>query len=246
MATAVALVSTSVFPILLASRIKKPAIPGLASAVRVVQVSTLLLGLFLLTHGLYHASEFVGNDFYSDLILGPISVLCLLMSAVYVKMFLFVPRSKIVRAKAGTTFSGKYSLLRNKTVPIIIAPFALLQIYLSIVFGQPAEVFTLLAVVFSALIYGWMAIKNPMVGSLHFEFALITLIWAAAEIPHALSALGLFSIGGIDVWGTWVHFLSMLLVGVFVCYRTLTLSLFSPKDRKELVSTNKQVVRASQ
>ncbi|MFI5420995.1 MAG: hypothetical protein ACHQ1H_08515, partial [Nitrososphaerales archaeon] len=60
-------------------------------------------------------------------------------------------------------------------------------------------------------------IKNPSPQSLHFEFAAIVIIWAAAEIPHGLSTLGILDTGGYDAFGTWVHFLSMLLIGIFIC-----------------------------
>ncbi|MBO0888878.1 hypothetical protein J2P12_07240 [Candidatus Bathyarchaeota archaeon] len=48
-----------------------------------LRVLSLLLGLFAIFHGLYHLTEAYGLDFYSDVVLEPISVVFLLAFGVY-------------------------------------------------------------------------------------------------------------------------------------------------------------------
>jgi hypothetical protein len=93
--------------------------------------------------------------------------------------------------------------------------------------GNIPETFSLLGIIVSVGLFAWMAIKNPAPQSLHFEFAIIVLIWAAAEIPHGLNTLGILALGGFDAYGIWVHFLSMSLIGIFICLRTFRLALFA-------------------
>jgi hypothetical protein len=202
--------------------------------VRVSQVSTLLLGLFLLLHGLYHTSEFVGNDFFSDDILEPTSILILLAFSLYVSKYVFIPRLRKNVSRERATDNANPSkrtvaIKNNSSIPLIAIPFLalLLTAYLSAFIYKPAETFSLFGIVASALIFGIMAIRNPAYRELHFQFAIIVLIWAAAEIPHNLDSIGLISLtASVSVLGTWVHFLSMFFIGVFICVRVIKVVLF--------------------
>src|SRR5271169_4308595 len=91
LATAIALISTSMIPIILSIMMKEPKDASLKHVVRVTRISTLLLGLFLLVHGFYHVAEYYGNDFYSDNILDPTSILLLLGFTLYVRKYIFTP-----------------------------------------------------------------------------------------------------------------------------------------------------------
>jgi hypothetical protein len=147
--------------------------------------------------------EYYGNDFLSDNVFEPLSVLILMGFALHVKNNVFVPVKK-----------------QNLPLKQTVLPLALLPAMLA----NPFEIFTLFGILFSTLVFAWMAIKNPSTKALHFQFAMITLVWSSAEIPHVLSTLGVLSMAGIETFGLWVHFLSMLLIGVFVSYRSFRLA----------------------
>ena len=229
LATAIVLVSTSTIPIILSVVMREPKDASLKRAVQVTRVSTLLLGLFLLVHGLYHVSEYFGNDFYSDDILDPASILILLGFTFYVWKNIFVPRSKTVQTS---------TVISPASRTLIFATPAVLSISSGMI-GNLPEILNLIGIISSCALFLWMVVKNPAYDSLHFQFATIVLVWAAAEIPQGLSTLGIISLGGVDVWGTWVHFASMLLIGLFICARTIRISIFSPQVYvKKLVERN--------
>ena len=69
----IALFGVGIVPLVISVRVK----------VRSVRIISLLLGLFAMVHGLYHLSEAYGMDFYSDVILEPLSVVFLLAFGVY-------------------------------------------------------------------------------------------------------------------------------------------------------------------
>ncbi len=48
-----------------------------------LRILSLLLGLFAITHGLYHLTEAYGLGFFSDVILEPVSVVFLLAFGLY-------------------------------------------------------------------------------------------------------------------------------------------------------------------
>jgi hypothetical protein len=214
---------------------KLPEIPSLRRGVRVSQVSTLLLGMFLLVHGFYHVSEFVGNDFFSDDILEPLSIVFLLSLSLYVKKFIFVPKVRKDHLKE-TKISEKRAIKNSEPLlkaggTLSLVAFPVLTVFTTLVdpiVQNLAEAFTLTGILISASLFAWMAIKNPSFRSLHFDFAIIVLIWAAAEIPRSLSTFGFLNIAGIDLFGTWVHFISMLFIGLFVSLRTIKIALYSP------------------
>jgi hypothetical protein len=223
LATAIVLVSTSMIPIILSILMKEPKDTSLKHAVHVTRFSTLLLGLFLFVHGFYHVAEYLGNDFYSDDIFGPTSILILLGFTLYVWKYIFVQRSKSKRIDTPTVIAP----VKNR----LLMPMVALPIFLSIssaIIGNVPEILSLVGIVASCALFLWMVIKNPAFNSLHFQFAVIVLVWAAAEIPHGLDTLGVITLGGVDVWGTWVHFASMLLIGLFICARTIRIALFTP------------------
>ena len=232
LATSIVLVSASVVPLGVAITMKLPQLAVFRRGVRVVKISTVLLGLFLLLHGLYHLSEFIGNDVISDDILEPLSIAVLLAFALCVKKFIFVPkiqnRAKLVEEKgnndhlitklfpAKTNLAlGAISLSAFATLASLIMPFA----------QNPGEIFTLCGILVAAAIFSWMTVKNPALGSTHSDFAIIVLIWAAAEIPHSLATFGFVNIAGIDLFGTWVHFISMLFIGLLVCLKSFKIFL---------------------
>jgi len=68
-----ALCLVGLVPILISLRVKVPAI----------KIMSLLLGLFALTHGLYHLAEAFGVDFLSDVVLEPTSIVFLLAFGLY-------------------------------------------------------------------------------------------------------------------------------------------------------------------
>ena len=228
LATAVALFLTSVILIALAVMIKKPNKEYLQRGVGITRTSTILLGVFLLVHSFYHVSEFIGNDFFSDDIIEPASILLLLAFSIYVKTHVFVPRSP----KSQKEILTKKVIAEDSSSRVIPLVFAIPLLMMSLSFfttDNVAELFSMGGILASVAMFGWMALKNPSPSSLHFQFAIIVLVWAAAEIPQGLSTLGFLSLGGVDTYGTWVHFVSMALIGAFICLRTLRIVLFSPK-----------------
>ena len=198
---------------------KEPKDASLKHVVRVTRISTLLLGLFLFVHGFYHVAEYFGNDFYSDNILDPASILLLLGFTLYVRKYIFTP---IPKKTANTTIPP----IQNRSQVLVLALPAALS-FSSVITGNIPEVLDLIGITSACALFLWMVIKNPSFNSLHFQFALIVFVWAAAEIPSGLSQLGVISLGGIDVWGTWIHFASMLLIGIFICARTIRIAIFS-------------------
>jgi len=69
----VALFGVGIVPLIISFRVK----------VRSLRILSLLLGVFAIIHGLYHLSEAYSMDFYSDVILEPISVAFLLAFGIY-------------------------------------------------------------------------------------------------------------------------------------------------------------------
>ena len=69
----VALFGVGIVPLVISIRVK----------IFSLRVLSLLLGLFAVLHGLYHLTEAYGLDFYSDVVLEPISVVFLLAFGVY-------------------------------------------------------------------------------------------------------------------------------------------------------------------
>jgi hypothetical protein len=69
----IALFAVGIVPLIISFRVK----------VRSLRLLSLLLGLFAITHGLYHLSEAYGIGFLSDGILEPISVSFLLAFGFY-------------------------------------------------------------------------------------------------------------------------------------------------------------------
>ncbi|MDA4131043.1 MAG: hypothetical protein OK457_09755 [Thaumarchaeota archaeon] len=233
LATSIALISTSIVLITLVLRMGEPKEPSVRRGVQVTRLSTLLLAVFLLVHGFYHVAEYFGNDFLSDGILNPVSILFLLAFTIYVKLYIFVPKAPKKVGAIAPKPSGASPAMQNRT--LVLAPATLIVVFsiLTDFAGNIPETLSLAGMIISVALFSWMAIKNPSVQSLHFEFAIIVLIWAAAEIPHGLSTLGILSLGGIDVYGTWVHFLSMLLIGIFICLRTFRLAIFAKQGMIE-------------
>ncbi|MFI5421515.1 MAG: hypothetical protein ACHQ1H_11160 [Nitrososphaerales archaeon] len=172
-------------------------------------------------------AEYIVNDFLSDDILEPVSILLLFAFTVYVKNYIFVPKSKPVAVRP--KIKGASPSLPSRSLILVPAGVILSASLLADFAGNLPETFSLLGIIASVGLFVWMAIKNPSPQSLHFEFAAIVIIWAAAEIPHGLSTLGILDTGGYDAFGTWVHFLSMLLIGIFICLRTFRLALFTRK-----------------
>jgi hypothetical protein len=68
-----ALFSVGLIPLLMAIRLK----------VRSLRLLSLFLGLFAITHAFYHLSEAYSADFFSDVILEPVSIVFLLAFGLY-------------------------------------------------------------------------------------------------------------------------------------------------------------------
>jgi len=51
--------------------------------IRTIRILSLLLGLFAVTHGLYHLSAGFGNEFFGDIVFEPISVSILAAFGLY-------------------------------------------------------------------------------------------------------------------------------------------------------------------
>jgi hypothetical protein len=69
----IALFGVGIVPLIISFRVK----------VRSLRILSLLLGLFAIIHGSYHLSEAYSMDFFSDVILEPISVAFLLAFGIY-------------------------------------------------------------------------------------------------------------------------------------------------------------------
>ncbi len=68
-----ALFLVGIVPILIASRVR----------ISSLRIMSSLLGLFAITHGLYHLAEAYGLDFLSDVVFEPVSVVFLLAFGLY-------------------------------------------------------------------------------------------------------------------------------------------------------------------
>jgi hypothetical protein len=233
LATSIALIATSIILIVTVLRIQSPKQEFLRKGVRVTRIATVFLSTFLLVHGFYHVAEYFGNDFLSDDIFEPVSILLLFAFTIDVKTYIFVPKSSSKVSSRSPKIKGPSPTLRNRSLVIIPTSVILAASLLSDFAGNIPETFSLSGIIVSVALFVWMVVKNPSPQSLHFEFATIVIIWAAAEIPHGLSTLGILSIGSFDYYGTWVHFLSMLLIGIFICLRTFRLALFTKKGQIE-------------
>ncbi len=237
-ATAIALIMASVFLIAITTRMKTT-IPTLKRGIRVVQISTMLLGVFLFLHGMFHLSQFLGdNDFW---FLYPASIIVLLVFAFYVKAKLFVPSGskslfpsdeKGVRAKL-----KEYSFAVISSVALVGITFVISMVTTL----NASDVFSLGGILLAMSLFIWMFIKNPSTQTWHFGFALITVVWSLAEIPYVLSIAGVLSTEGIELFGTWVHFLSMALIGIFVCYRAVKITFTSSPVLQKQPPTPKAV-----
>jgi hypothetical protein len=69
----IALFGVGIVPLLIAIRVKTPAL----------RILSMLLGLFAITHGLYHLAEAYSFDFIAYVILEPVSVVFLLAFGLY-------------------------------------------------------------------------------------------------------------------------------------------------------------------
>jgi hypothetical protein len=238
LATSIALIATSIVLIVLVARMGAPKQEILRKAVRVTKIATLLLGVFLLVHGFYHVAEYFGNDFVSDDLLEPASIMLLFAFTIYVKTYIFVPKTPSLGVASAPKIKGASPKVRNRSLIIVPTGVFLAVTLLSDFAGNIPETFSLLGITVSVALFAWMTIKNPSPQSLHFEFAIIVIIWAAAEIPHGLNTLGILSLGNFDVYGTWIHFLSMLLIGIFICLRIFRLALLTKKGQIDPVLLN--------
>ena len=69
----IALFGVGIVPLIISFRVK----------VRSLRILSLLLGLFAIIHGFYHLGEAYSMDFFSDVILEPLSIVFLLAFGVY-------------------------------------------------------------------------------------------------------------------------------------------------------------------
>jgi len=69
----VSLVAAGLVPLLMFFKVK----------IRTIRILSLLLGLFAVTHGLYHLSAGFGNELFSDLVFEPVSVSILVAFGLY-------------------------------------------------------------------------------------------------------------------------------------------------------------------
>jgi hypothetical protein len=82
------------------------------------------------------------------------------------------------------------------------------------------EVFTLVVILASAVVFGRLAIKARRIGSFRFQLSIFILVWAVAEVLYVGGDLGLVTIGDYDTLGLAFHFVSMAAFAVFVGARS--------------------------
>jgi hypothetical protein len=79
--------------------------------------------------------------------------------------------------------------------------------------------FQAVLVILSAIIFGALALKSKSVKSFSFQFSIFMLLWAAAELPAALSTMGVIVDTSYQNLGLEVHLFSMFVFGGFVLLR---------------------------
>jgi len=86
--------------------------------------------------------------------------------------------------------------------------------------GTAAETLSLLLIFASFFIIAYLTIKVRSPRSFQFEMFLFTIVLVAAEIPHILDSLAMINLGALEAWGLPIHSVSMVILSVFVAYRT--------------------------
>jgi hypothetical protein len=160
---------------------------------------TYLLSSFLIVHGTHHLVWALGYVWLSHDILEPASVIAVIAFGVYLYH---------------TTFPATSSIKSGASIPAA-ASAALGAIVLPATIG-PGITAILLFVAFA--IFVLMVAKNPSPKSLHWQFAIFLSIWALSEVIFSFQQFGI-SIGPNPDLGLWVHFASMVALGIFVNYR---------------------------
>jgi hypothetical protein len=188
--TGVALILSSIGPLTMAYSVEIPRIRNL----------TYLLSAFLIIHGTHHLVWAFGYIWLSHEILEPGSAVAVIAFGVYLYRTTF-PISSSIKSSAAVPASVAASLGVFFVLPATIGP-DITAILLFIAFA----------------IFVLMVAKNPSFRSLHFQFAIFLSIWALSEIIFSFQEFG-FSIGPNPDIGLWIHFASMVALGVFVNYR---------------------------
>lgn len=173
---------------------------GMAFRVRVPRIRNLsyLLSAFLVVHAMHHLAWAFGYSWLSEEVLDPASVLAVIAFGIYLYQ---------------TTFPLKSPQTANLVAPAGVAAVGLFA--LPAAMGPDVTMFGLFA---ALAIYLMMVIKNPSIRSLQFQFAIFLGIWVLSEIVFAFGELGV-NLGINPSTGIWLHFASMVALGVFVNYR---------------------------
>ncbi len=169
---------------------------------RIRNLSYLLSG-FLIVHGTNHLAMGFGYDWIAQEILEPASVFAVIAFAIYLYETTFpisrsnAKRSAAIPASSAAVF-GALLVLPAATGPDV----------------------TEIALFIAYAIFILMVAKNPSIRSLHFQFAIFLSIWSVSEAIFSFGQMGL-NLGPLNDpnVGIWIHFASMVALGIFVNYR---------------------------
>jgi hypothetical protein len=161
-----------------------------------------LLSTFLIVHGANHLAMGFGYNWIAQEILEPASVFAVIAFAIYLyettfPISRFNAKSSAIPASSAAAF-GALLVLPATTGPDITA----------------------IALFVAYAIFILMVAKNPSIRSLHFQFAIFLSIWSVSEAIFSFGQMGL-NLGPLNDpnVGIWIHFASMVALGVFVNYR---------------------------
>lgn len=90
------------------------------------------------------------------------------------------------------------------------------------------EIFSLILILISFVIFARLAIKAKSLGSFRFQLSIFLLIWVLSEIPHIGDTLGLLSTASYSDLGLYLHATSMAVFAVFVGWRSLKFITMNP------------------
>jgi hypothetical protein len=187
--TGITLILSSIGPLTMGYSVGIPRIRNL----------TFLLSAFLIIHGTHHLVWAFNFTWLSHQILEPASVVAVIAFGIYLYR---------------TTFPGSVSIKSSASIPA--AAGAAFGMFMLPETTGPDITAVLLFVAFA--IFVLMVAKNPSPRSLHWQFAVFLSIWAVSEVIFSFQQFGI-SIGPSPYLGVWIHFASMVALGVFVNYR---------------------------
>jgi hypothetical protein len=189
--TGIALILSAIGPLAMMYRVKIPRVRNL----------TFILCTFLVLHAIYHLTYYFRSYWLSLEVLGPISILAVIIFAIYLYQTTF-PSSQHLRNSSAVPVAAGAAVVGAYAIPTIGPNISAVMLFIS---------FAIFVAMFA---------KYPSVKSLHFQFTVFLSIWALSEAVFSLQQSG-FNLGPLAAAniGVWAHFASMAAMGIFVNYR---------------------------